>query len=398
MATITNSINDKSQTLTTGGFATVTSGPSLTLTSGDLTISGSGTGATGNLNLPNTNTAGSIGEITFGGNRWISNHGTDNTFLGEGSGNTTLTGSQNVCMGTRAGSSLTNGVGNTAIGYQSLIIFTGLGGNVAVGTESLPALTSGDSNTAIGEGAGQLLQTGNSNTLIGAIAGQTYASNESNNICLGSRGVIGDNTTMRLGIPASGGDLTAAYIGGTYGVTPAVSGTNEMVICNDQGQLGTQAIPGGSNPAASCNFDVYQTINGTNITGNGGAPYNLQYDSVYSNVGGNYSTITNVFTAPNNGVYAFSCSVSTLGYDPTFDSYIVVFNGSVKNYEITRLNPGVIFDTAGEITTTGSIVIPMTAGDTMSVSIQVGTSTQTISLNFGGGPFVRNYFQGYQVA
>ena len=224
-------------TITVGDLASVAGSNAITVTTGNVTVTA------GNLNLPNTSGSGGAGEIQFGGNRWISNFGTTNTFVGQGSGNTSLTGSQNVILGSSAGSSITNGTGNTAAGYFALNAFTGLGGNVAIGTQALSRLTTGNSNTAVGEGAGNLLLTGASNTLIGAIAGSTYTGSESNNICLASKGVIGENTTMRLGIPASGVDLTATFIGGTYGITPAVSGTNQMVISNDQGQLGTQALP-----------------------------------------------------------------------------------------------------------------------------------------------------------
>ena len=80
---------------------------------------------------------------------------------------------------------------------------------------------------------------------LGTDAGSAYTGAESSNIILGTNpGVVGESNVMRLGkTGTSNGEVNTAYIAGTYGVTPTVSGTNQMVISNNLGQLGTQALP-----------------------------------------------------------------------------------------------------------------------------------------------------------
>lgn len=190
---VTNTLNNRSSTFTVDNL--------LTVTANNVVISA------GNLTLPNTISAGTSGEIIFGGSRFISNYGTANTFVGATSGNTTLT----------TGSS----TGNTSTGFNSLLSLTTSANNTGIGFASLTALTSGAAgqNTSVGSAAGSQLVTGQYNSLLGFNAGINYTGSESSNICIGSavQGTVGESNTIRIGNYGTGAyQENKCYIAATY--------------------------------------------------------------------------------------------------------------------------------------------------------------------------------------
>lgn len=83
--------------------------------------------------------------------------GTNNTFIGSGSGfqaSTAGTGSSNTCIGNSAGNGLT----------------TSANGNTLVGSGVASAITTGTNNTCIGSNAGDNITTGSSNICIGSFS------------------------------------------------------------------------------------------------------------------------------------------------------------------------------------------------------------------------------------
>ena len=154
--------------------------------------------ASGNLVLSANPSTATIGNILKGGNRFIHNFGTSNTFIGENAGNFSMSGT---------------GL-NTAIGANALIANTTGNNNTVLGYNALSAVTTGSSNIAIGSGAGVTLTTGSGNIYINADAGSAS-----------------EAATTRIGT-----SQTACYIQGIYGV--GVSGSNMRVASN--GKIGIQ--------------------------------------------------------------------------------------------------------------------------------------------------------------
>lgn len=253
-----------------GGGAGVTSitgdtGGALT---GAITITGGTSGAVyagsgGNtlttsfsfLAIPNTSGVGSVGQITFGGSRFISNFGSSNIFIGQGCGNTTTAGQNNTFVGTNSGATLTTGSNNSCIGEN---VFTGLtsgNDNTALGDTALSSVSTGNSNTCVGSQAGQLIATGSNNTIVGTSSADSLlnASNnifmgffsassltgtESSNIIIGNVGTIGDNNTIRLGTSGGGaGQQDKCFVAGIY--TIITGGPAIPVLVDANGQLGT---------------------------------------------------------------------------------------------------------------------------------------------------------------
>jgi trimeric autotransporter adhesin len=94
------------------------------------------------------------GNILKGGSPFIHNFGTDNTCVGAGAGNLTMTGDgSNTAVGANALSNNKAGAGNTAIGAYALNSLTSGTYNTANGARALSVTNSGHANTGTGFGA-----------------------------------------------------------------------------------------------------------------------------------------------------------------------------------------------------------------------------------------------------
>lgn len=205
------------------------------------TTTASGSTLTVHLNdmikLPSTNSAGSQGIIQFNSKNFISSLGTDNTFIGEESGNLTLT----------TGSA----TGNTGLGTGTLLALTTSADNTGIGVGSLTLLESGTGgNSCLGALSGSALVDGTDNLLLGKSAGINYTS-ESKNICLMNQGTALDVGVIRIG---NNTDHAYAYMSGIYGTSSGA--TNGIVTVGNDGKLGSTngsngqvMIGGGTGPA-----------------------------------------------------------------------------------------------------------------------------------------------------
>jgi len=221
---------------------------------------------TGNITLvPSTADAGNI---LKGTGSFIHNFGSDNTFLGVGAGNFTMSGVQNTASGVLALHFNTSGFNNTASGGSALFrnttgnyntasglsalfsnttggyntasgafaLFSNTTGiqNTASGVSALFSNTTGSNNTASGVSALESNTTGGSNIALGTRAGSSLTTGSSN-IDIGNTGIAGESSTIRIG---TAGTHAAAFIAGIRGVTTANANAVAVVI-DSAGQLGT---------------------------------------------------------------------------------------------------------------------------------------------------------------
>lgn len=215
----------------------------------------------------------------------------NNTFLGSGAGNITLSGDFNVGIGSDTLNSLTTGLENVGVGYNSLTAVTSGANNVTLGNITGTAITTGTQNTIVGSGSGAFLQTGSNNILLGYLNGSNLTTNESDNIIIANSYAGTNLDTGKIVIGVSGIQTTCA-IAGIEGVTPATAGAKVMVIdTNDQlGSLGAmtdgQIIIGstGANPVvasltAGANITITPGAGSISIAASGGSSvtYNLDY-------------------------------------------------------------------------------------------------------------------------
>ena len=239
----------------------------------------------GNLNLDNTNSSGSIGVITFGTNRTIHNAGpvnSNNIFVGTDAGNFTLSGFDNTAVGRLALSALTSGTQNTAVGVGALANITTGTSNTAVGWGAMTSLppAGGSLNTAVGYlalnnnvndqrntaiGASTLiyLTTGTNNTAVGAFALMTPAGSWSfsDNTAVGYNAL---SVTTGSQLTAVGSGALQANVTGQFNTAVGYQAINTNVTGSSNTGIGYQTLS--ANKANNNTAFGYQTLK-ANTTG-----------------------------------------------------------------------------------------------------------------------------------
>ena len=179
------------------------------------TDSGTATPSSGVINILADTNAGSSVSFSGSGNTVLFNvtDNKNNTIVGLGAGNNSLTGNYNTAFGLNALNNLTTGSNNVGVGFT----------------------------------AGQSITSGSSNVLVGLQSGLSYTSSESSNICIGngSTGVTGESNVLRIGngTGMSAGNLNQAFI---YGIDAVNVGSTANVVTEVGNQLGTAVITAGS--------------------------------------------------------------------------------------------------------------------------------------------------------
>ena len=154
----------------------------------------SGNGTLGGVLSANTVNAAS--QFNIGGNRILSNGGTNNLFVGVGSG-ANNTGSGNAFFGGLAGQTNATGINNAFFGFNAGSANNNGGANTFIGVNSGLANISSSNNTFIGANAGNSNATGNGNTLLGANSdGATFITNS---VAIGQKAFVGQSNALILG-------------------------------------------------------------------------------------------------------------------------------------------------------------------------------------------------------
>lgn len=157
-------------------------------------VSGNGTtGGTLSGNVVNAAT-----QFNLGGNRILSNAGTQNLFAGNNSGAANTTGISNAFFGYAAGSLNTTGFFNAFFGDEAAVSNTTGFNNSFFGFQAGYGNTTGGNNTFIGNLAGLSNQTGNSNTIVGYLS--TFGTgNLSNSTAIGANSRVDSSNSLVLG-------------------------------------------------------------------------------------------------------------------------------------------------------------------------------------------------------
>ena len=161
-------------------------------------------------------------------------------FIGNGTGNTTQTGTRNTAVGSIACQSLTSGGSNTCYGWNALSSLTTGGNNVAVGTAALSSINVGSNNVSIGNNSGSGMSgSASSNIFIGNGTTGLVTSNGSNQLNIGNSiyGLISSGTGNNnlIGIntnsPTAGLDVSGTVKIGPCSVSQACNAANTGEIC-----------------------------------------------------------------------------------------------------------------------------------------------------------------------
>jgi hypothetical protein len=347
---------------------TVTGGTGLVATTGDVTITA------GNLDLPDTNAAGTQGIIGFGGAMWINNMGTHNTFVGEDSGNLALT--------------VATTTDNTGLGYHSMTVIDGSSGSVGLGAESLALLENGNFNTACGYNALNQVVSGGSNIGLGAGAGSAITLASSSNICIGNVGAAESNT-IRIGTQGNGaGQQDKAYIAGIYGASPAAA-TTSLVIIDSVGKLGASALATdgqlyiGSTGAAPV-WATLASTDGTVTVTNGAGSIDLSVTTggvIWSREAGNTVgiTVNHGYVPTNVGLTTF-----TLPATAALGTIIEIVGESAAGWTIAQ-NAGQNIQ-YGNVSTTGGVGGSLSSSnqyDTVKLICRLANTTWSVVSSVG---------------
>lgn len=173
------------------------------------------------------------------------------------------------------------------------------------------------------------------------------------------------------------GDLVTSQ-GGTNVTLPV--GTNSNILTANNSA--TDGIKWAAAPGSTFDyFSAYLSAPTGNVTGSG-QNYPIVFNTTISNTG-NYSTATGRYTAPVTGQYQFNTTVAFNGGDALTTGYLILWNGSVFSTRGTQLfvsQPG-----AETLILSDTIIIPMTAGDTIQVNVLVTGTNESVQI-FGANP------------
>ncbi len=385
----------------------------------------------GNINLLTANStfvfAGTAGTLTLDFSKNNAAIGTSlpsiaggvsNTIYGNQTPGNALTGGNENCLfGHAVGSALTNASNNVFIGSTIANSSTLTSQNISIGSGTLAGYGTGsssDGNIAIGYNSLGNLVSGTRNLVIGYNVGNNYNGSESSNILIGNAGLITENNIIRIGTSGSGQQqqnktFIAAITGTTVTASsPVAVDTNgqlsdlgfgtatQVLTSNGAGVSPTWQAAGGG--GASTTFFAYANSSIVNPTGDG-TPYTVVFDSTLNNTGSAYSTGTGLFTAPATGMYHFDTSIAFNAIQATSTTVVIQFNGSAVSVRALQFQGATTALVEGLLCYSGGVTIPMTAGDTMSVLVNVGGLAKNVSLFGSGVPAgASTVFSGYRVS
>lgn len=152
-------------------------------------------------------------------------------------------------------------------------------------------------------------------------------------------------------------------------------GTNDVLISTTAGSI--------TKPLQPC-FFAYLSASATDVTGDG-TVYTLALNTELFDQQNNFDNTTYTFTAPVTGKYMVTVATQLLqlgALHTLVESKLVVAGTSANTYVLFSLS-GAARDSNNNMIMTNSLLVPMTATDTFTVTVQATGSTKTVDV-FGG--------------
>lgn len=160
-------------------------------------------------------------------------------------------------------------------------------------------------------------------------------------------------------------------------------GTNDTFIMTTAGERTMPLQPA---------FFALDAVAATNATGDG-TVFTIIYDNEVTDQNGDYDPTTGIFTAPVTGLYFFNTSIFVTNLTAAHGPCLVTFahsgSYSVQPFDFNLSN----YRNGAETKLSASYFLPMTAGQTMKITIQIAGSTKTVTVGGGGN----NQFSGFLV-
>jgi hypothetical protein len=295
----------------------------------------------------NNSTSSTVGNIVKGGDRFISNFGTDNTFVGANSGNFTMTGSGNAGFGTRVLNSNTTGTAGVAVGFETLSSNTTGNQNTAVGDSALLNNTTGSANTAVGATALEDNTTGGRNTAVGLLASANNTT-ANDNVAVGYEALT-FNTTVS-GLTAVGRGALANNTTGLQGVAVGYNALTRNDIGTQNTAVGYEALN------ANTSGDRNTAVGRAALTNNVSASYStaVGYNALITSDEPELTAVGANALESNNGglrntaVGYNACDRNTLGNNNTAVGHNVMELNVIGNNN-TAMGQNALSDIAGNV-------------------------------------------------
>ena len=198
----------------------------------------------------------------------------------------------------------------------------------------------------------------------------------------------GANTVAALATANNGVLITSA------GGVPSISSTLPTLVQQNSTVMGTNSAVSinASAPASSLVMDstgrvttpanpVFVVTGGaaSNVTGNA-VGYTILFATAGTNVGSNYATGTGLFTAPINGTYSFTASVSLTGL--VFPTNTLIFSGFIIDGSVTKIGyyNNVQATVSDPTIINFSAIVRLNASQTVGIWVRVSGGTKIIGI------------------
>jgi len=242
-----------------------------------------------------------------------------------------------------------------------------------------------------------IIANSNITTLTGSLTATTGNVTAGNNLTVGGSVLftafgagmlVSNNTGTISSINAVSGRIPISQGAGNqpqWGQLTSTGGT--VAITNPTATTINLEVVGGTTPPAA--NSSFMAVNGANQLINPGPIQTVVFPSALYNNGANYNGGTSTFTAPATGLYYFSYSIQLCGSDPKSGRLFFMVNGSAFTLHKWRTV------SANTSTETDSVVLSLTAGDTVRIGAQNEIDPFVVNTNFGV-PYA-SYFIGYRL-
>ncbi len=309
------------------------------------------------LVLPNTS-GSAIGVIYKDSDWFIHNYGYYNTFLGQGTGNFTMTGEYNTGLGAQTLISNTAGQSNTAVGFQSLSSNTTGSQNIAIGFQTLFSNTTGYNNSALGLNSLTSNNIGFNNTALGSFS--LYTNSIGNyNTAMGSFSLYtnaGGNLNTALG-------YQSLYSNSIGGYNTAIGSQTLYSNITGFGNIALGHYVLYSNNSGTANIAVGNYAMMKNTTGNENIAMG-QNSLVFNITGsqntaiGNNSMYNNISGTRNTCLGRLSLAWNTTGFQNTAIGDSSLYNNNGNYNTALGFNAGSTITTGANLTCIGIDAAP----------------------------------------
>ena len=201
-------------------------------------------------------------------------------------------------------------------------------------------------------------------------------------------GISTDASATTVQIANGAGDKTVTL--GSTNTTSSLAlqcGTNNFSLASASGNIVTAKAAGQLNYPLQPLFSALVSSTSNNVTGDG-TVYQIVFNNAILNVGSSYNTSTGVFTVPVAGNYliAFNVNMYQLSAVNVYQQSYITVNGANSQAVVdTYFSANPFY----EHCQTGTVVLPLAAGNTVAINTQVTSGSKVVGIVSGSS------FTGY---